>query len=318
MPRRRRRRVSKIIVTAVAVLSVMILGLFTFGWWQFNRIDKVDIGAVLSPAGGAGTNFLIVGTDSREGISKSDPNAEAFLGGGFTGDGPSRTDTIMLLRIEGGKKMLLSIPRDLWVRDPKTNQMGRINAVYQSGRAELVKAVKSLGLPVHHYLEINFVSFARLVDAVGGIDVEFPNPARDEHSGLYIDKAGVHRLDGVQALAYVRSRYYQELQNGRWVNVGNADLGRVERQRAFLSALMGKIGGTKNPIQLVSIGNALASGGGLKLDDELTYLDALGLAWQFRSFKPESETIPTTPATRGGAAVLDVAPNAEPVLSRYR
>lgn len=306
------------ITTLVVMLLMTCLALLAFGWWEFNRIDKVDVAGALSPASGKGTNFLIVGTDSREGIDKSDPNAEAFIGGGFSGEGPSRTDTIMLLRIEGGKKMLLSIPRDLWVKDPKTNQLGRINAVYQSGRAELIKAVQGLGIPVHHYLEINFVSFARLVDAVGGIDVEFPNPARDEHSGLYIDKPGVNRLGGVEALAYVRSRYYQELQNGKWVYVGNADLGRVERQRTFLSALMGKIGGSKNPIQLVSVANALASGGGLKLDTKLTYVDALGFAWQFRSFHPESETIPTTPATRGGAAVLDLGPSADAVLSRYR
>ncbi|MCX7620071.1 MAG: LCP family protein [Acidimicrobiales bacterium] len=128
----------------------------------------------------------------------------------------------------------------------------------------------------------------------------------------------MNRLDGAQALAYVRSRYYQELHDGKWVYVGNADLGRVERQRTFLSALMGKIGDTKNPFTLLAVGSAVADGGGFKFDDQLTYFKALGVAWQFRSFHPESETVPTTPATRGGAAVLDLAPNASGVLARYR
>ncbi|MCX7621944.1 MAG: hypothetical protein N2037_14025, partial [Acidimicrobiales bacterium] len=132
-PRRRMRRLAKVASAFLALIVVGVVGLVLFGWWEFSRIDKVNVGSVLSPPSGAGTNFLIVGTDSREGIEKRDPNAEAFLGGGFSADGPARTDTIMVLRIEGAKKMLLSIPRDLWVKDPKTNQMGRINAVYQSG-----------------------------------------------------------------------------------------------------------------------------------------------------------------------------------------
>jgi LCP family protein required for cell wall assembly len=301
-PRRTRRRIWRVILAILVALLLLVTGLFFFGWWQFSRIERVDVGNALSPGGGKGTNYLIVGSDSRQGISADSPNAGAFLGETVSGE---RTDTIMVLRIEGSKSYLLSIPRDLWVTNPATGEAGRINATYQSGPTALIRAVQNLGIPVHHYLEINFVSFADLVDAVGGITVDFPNPARDTHSGLDVPQAGKVHLDGTEALAYVRSRFYEELIDGRWVTDPTADLGRVQRQRTFLQALMGKVTGTKNPLTLANVASAM--GGGMRIDDEMTYFDALGLAWHLRGgFNPESVTLPVTPTTRGGAAVLDL------------
>jgi LCP family protein required for cell wall assembly len=295
-------------------LAVMVSGLFFFGWWQFSRIDKVNVASTLSPSAQKGTNYLIVGSDSRQGISNDSPNSGAFLGEAVTGE---RTDTIMVLRIEGSKSYLLSIPRDLWVENPATGEMGRINATYQSGPTALIQAVQALGIPVHHYMEINFVSFAKLVDAVGGIDVDFPYPARDTHSGLDIPNAGKVHLDGTQSLAYVRSRYYEQLIDGEWEVDGTADLGRVQRQRAFLQALMGNVTGTKNPLSLMNVATAMS--GGMRIDNEMTYFDALGLAWHLRGgFNPESLTVPVTPTTRGGAAVLDLkTAEAQPLVQQF-
>lgn len=294
---------------------MLVAGLFFFGWWQFSRIDRVDVANALSSGGGKGTNYLIVGSDSRQGISDTSPNSGAFLAGqDFTSE---RTDTIMILRIEGSKSYLLSIPRDLWVRNPATGEMGRINATYQSGPSALIQTVQGLGIPVHHYMEINFVSFADLVDAVGGITIDFPNPARDTHSGLDIPTAGKAHLNGTQSLAYVRSRFYEELINGQWVVDGTADLGRVQRQRAFLQALMGKVTDTKNPLALMNVATAMS--GGMKIDNEMTYFDALGLTWHLRGgFNPESVTLPVTPTTRGGASVLDLrTAEAQPLVQQF-
>ena len=315
-PRSTARRVLRIALAALLALLVLFSGLFFFGWWQFSRIEKVDVGGVLSPGGGRGTNYLIVGSDSRAGISESSSNAGAFLAGeeAFTSE---RTDTIMILRIEGSKSYLLSIPRDLWVRNPVTGEMGRINATWQSGPAALIQTVQGLGIPVHHYMEINFVSFAKLVDAVGGITIDFPFPARDTHSGLDVPTPGKVHLDGTQSLAYVRSRFYEELRDDQWVVDGTADLGRVQRQRAFLQALMGKVTGTKNPLAAINIATAMS--GGMKVDDELTYFDTLGLAWHLRGgFNPESVTLPATPTTRGGASVLDLqTAAAQPLVQQF-
>jgi LCP family protein required for cell wall assembly len=286
-----------------ALLAVFAVGMFLFGWWQFNRIDRVDVGSSLSAGGGGGTNYLIVGSDSRQGISEEDENAGAFLGEPVSGE---RTDTIMVLRMQGGQSYLMSIPRDLWVTNPVTGEAGRINSVYQDGPSALIEAVRGLGIPVNHYLEIDFVSFASLVDAVGGITVDFAHPARDTHSGLDVPAAGPVTLDGTQALAYVRSRYYEELIDGAWQVDPTADLGRVERQRAFLSSLMGELGDTKNPWTVARVASSM--GGGLRIDDEMTYFDALGLAWRLRGgFDPESVTLPVTPrTTSGGASVLEL------------
>jgi len=305
----------RIVLFAALALVVLFAGLFFFGWWQFSRIDRVDVAGALSPGAGQGTNYLIVGSDSRQGISESSPNAGAFLAGqDFSSE---RTDTIMVLRIEGSKSYLLSIPRDLWVRNPATGEMGRINATYQSGPAVLIQAVQGLGIPVHHYMEINFVSFADLVDAVGGITIDFRAPARDTHSGLDVPTAGKVHLDGTESLAYVRSRFYEELIDGQWQVDGTADLGRVQRQRAFLQALMGKVTGSKNPLELMNVASAMS--GGMKIDDEMSYFDALGLMWNLRGgFNPESLTLPVTPTTRGGASVLDLrTAEAQPTVQLF-
>jgi LCP family protein required for cell wall assembly len=302
------------VLALLAVVVVVPVGLFALGRWQFSRIPTVDVSSALSASGGrAGANYLIVGTDTREGIDPDDPNAGAFLDEGITG---SRTDTIMVLRVGDGPPELLSIPRDLWVRDPATGQMGRINSTFAAGPANLVTAVTELGIPIDHYMEIDFVGFADLVDAVGGITVDFPAPARDTHSGLYVDAAGPQTLDGTQALAYVRSRFYEQLEGGRWVTDPTADLGRTQRQRAFLTGLMSEITGERNPIALARVPGAL--GGGMRIDDDLSFPTALRLGWDLRGAAPEAVLLPVSPrTTSGGAAVLDLQPEAAGVIAGF-
>jgi LCP family protein required for cell wall assembly len=220
------------------------------------------------------------------------------------------------MRVQGDQSSLLSIPRDLWVKNPVTGANGRINSVYQSGPAALIQAVQSLGIPVQHYLEINFVSFGGLVDAVGGITVDVDAPARDTHSGLQIDNAGPNHLNGVQALAYVRSRYYERLVDGKWVTDPTSDLGRVQRQRQFLASLLHEVANTKNPFTVDKVASSL--GAGMKIDNTLSYFNAIGLAWKLRNFSPSSNTIPTDPTTIGGAAVLKLNAQSSSVISQYQ
>jgi LCP family protein required for cell wall assembly len=300
-----------VVIVVLLVVVGLPLALFAFGWWQYGRIPKVDVADALSShAGRSGTNYLIVGTDSRDGIGADDPNAGAFLAEDVGG---ARTDTIMVLHLEGSTAQLLSVPRDLWVTDPGTGQKGRINSTFARGPANLVTAVEQLGIPVDHYMEINFVSFAKLVDAVGGITIDFPHPAKDDHSGLFVDATGPVHLDGSQALAYVRSRYYTELVDGRWVTDPTADIGRTERQRKFLTALMDELGGERNPVALARVPGAL--GAGMKLDTTLGYLDALRLGWRMKGIDPVPVALPVTPrTTSGGAAVLELQASASDVI----
>ena len=292
------------LVLLVLLMVLMPIGMLVWGMRAYSSIPKVDVSSVLSARSGRkGTNYLIVGTDSREGIAASDPNANAFLAEGVSG---SRTDTIMVLHVEGSSTTLTSIPRDLWVTDPATGQKGRINSTYSAGPKNLITAVEALGIPVDHYIQVGFVSFAKLVDAIGGITITFDHPARDEHSGLYVYATGPVRLDGVGALAYVRSRYYSDYVDGRWRVDGTADLGRTLRQRAFLTSLLAKMTSIRNPFTLASVPSAI--GRGLVIDSTLSFLDALRLGWTLKDLHPEAVAIPVVGRrTTGGADVLELA-----------
>ena len=310
--RTRRPRIKTIVLVMVALLVFVPVGAFAFGWSQFSKIPTVNVSAVLSPRGSrSGTNYLIVGTDSRAGIDSDDPNSGAFLSGEVSG---SRTDTIMVLHVDGSVTRLTSIPRDLWVTDPSTGQKGRINSTFAAGPSNLISAVEAIGIPVDQYLEINFVSFGRLVDAVGGITIDFPYPAVDDQSGLSISNSGPNHLNGTEALAYVRSRYYTEFVNGKWRVDGTADIGRTERQRVFLTTLLREVAGERNPFRLFALPGSL--GAGMKRGSTFSYIDAIGLAWALKDATPETVVLPVTPRrTSGGADVLDLQPEARAVIS---
>jgi LCP family protein required for cell wall assembly len=143
----------------------------------------------------------------------------------------------MVLRLDPktGESAVLSLPRDLWVDVAGADRQDRLNGAYAKSIETLIETVTTeLGIPIDHYVEIDFVGFKDLVDAVGGIDVWFDLPTRDRNTGLRIETPGCHRLDGVQALAYVRARHFQQRLNGDWIDDESADLGRMSRQRDFL------------------------------------------------------------------------------------
>ena len=265
---------------------------------------------------GRGTNYLLIGTDSREGVASDVENAGVIFGEGVTGQ---RTDTIAVLHLGEGGARLLAIPRDLYVPiDGGAPQ--RVNSAYHAGGPPaLVRTVRdALDIPIAHYLEVDFAGFLGLVDAVGGVTIEFEHPARDANSGLYIPEAGPVELDAAGALAYVRSRSYVEVIDGREVRDGTADLGRVHRQQKFLGAVFDEVGGTINPITLLRILDGVR--GNIRVDDEMSFRDAMSLALEIRGLAPEVATAPTRPiTTSSGAAVLILKPEeAEAILVDYR
>jgi LCP family protein required for cell wall assembly len=316
-PPKARSRTRRRVIIAVAVLLpvVLLAGGLLWADATFRRIDRVHVGDLLDH-GGPATNYLIVGSDSRAGVDPDDPNAGAIVGAGAP-DG-QRSDTILILRIQGAGATMLSIPRDLWVTVADTGKKGRINSAYNGGARRLIETVKAnLSIPVNRYIEIDFVAFAKLVDAVGGVVIDFPNPAFDDHSGLYVDHAGPVKLDGTQALAYVRSRHYTEIIDGKQHPDPTGDLGRVTRQQQFLRAVLAKAGASRNPFTLMRIATALA--GGLRIDDKMGLLEAMRFAWRMGKLHPTSVPLPVDPKTIGGAAVLTLTPGAgEDVLAQFR
>ncbi len=224
-PRKRRGRWLK--WTLIFLAAIVLAGL-AFLWWTDSKIDKIPAEEISSLSAVSGPrNILVVGTDSRENL----PDDFEGSFGSFTG---ARTDVIMVMHLTGGKAQLLSLPRDLKVEIPGHGTQ-KINAAFVFGGPDLlVQTVQNnLGIPINNYMEIDFFGFANTVDALGGVTMTFDYPARDLKSGLSVD-AGTQTLSGPQALAFARSRSYQELRNGEWVSVDASDIGRTGRQQEVL------------------------------------------------------------------------------------
>lgn len=186
-------------------------------------------------------NFLLTGADSGACVDQDEPTIgnRASLG--------ERSDTIMVWRVNPVTEQLavLSFPRDLYV-DLPGGRKGRINEAYsRNDPSQLIDTLqRNFGVPVDHYVQIDFCAFKQLVDAVGGVEVPFEYPARDSHSGLVVTDTGCVNLEGDMALAYVRSRYYQYEDppgSGQWRSDGTSDFGRIARQQDFLRRVVAKV-----------------------------------------------------------------------------
>lgn len=307
------------VVVVAAGFSAAAAGYLGLRLGQISRVDDIEIAAA---AAGEPSNILLVGTDSREGL---DPDVA-----GFSDDGPvggERTDTIIVLRIDPKEKQarLLSFPRDLWVPIAGTGESARINSAHSHGEQVLIDTIQqNFGIPINHYVEIDFVGFERLVNAVGGIPMWFDAPVRDAHTGLSVPEADCQVLDGEQARKFVRSRYleYQD-ERGRWQSDPTADLGRITRQQIFIrSAIKKAVGkGLTNPVTL----NELVSAGvdNVRLDPGLDAGDLVGLGRQFASFDADTlqgYSLPTEGFRTGGGAAVQriVQREAEPILNIFR
>ena len=311
-PRTRRRWWVLTGLAAIVVLPCLLLTLVALRSW--GGVERVPLGAVLEGAP-SGTNYLIVGTDSREGVAPDDANAGVIFGEGVSGE---RTDTIAVLRVDGDDVALLAIPRDLYL-PLDGGPPGRINAAFARGGpdARVATVQQELGIGLDHYLEVDLAGFLGLVDALGGVTIDFAHPAFDERSGLRVDAAGAQRLDGSQSLAYVRSRRYTERIDGDLVTDTTSDLGRVARQQRFLAAVMAELGATRNPLSLLGALRAVAAN--VRVDDSLGLTDTLKLGWRLRGAEPVTATVPTTRfITSGGADVLVLTADSEAVLAAFR
>ncbi len=224
-PLRRRRHWGRIIGIVLLVLVLLLVGLGLLLDSRLNRVDALPDYAG-RPAATPGTDWLVVGSDSRAGLT---PEQRKELATG-NAEG-QRTDTMMLLHIPrgGGAPTLVSLPRDSFVPIPGHNA-NKLNAAYAfGGPTLLVRTVEQVtGIRIDHYMEIGFASFASAVDAVGGVRLCIDRPMRDPKAGLNI-KAGCQVLNSREALGFVRTRAS-----------ARGDLDRVQRQRQFLGALTDK------------------------------------------------------------------------------
>jgi LCP family protein required for cell wall assembly len=280
----RRRRLRPRRIAAIVGVIVLLLVAAAGGFYLYlnNKLNRQNVLVSFSgqPAPGAGQNWLITGSDSRQGLTTQQ---EQQLATGPLSDAEGeRSDSIMILHIPagGGRPVLVSIPRDSYVPIPGYGS-SKINAAFDLGGPKLLaQTIENVtGLYINHYMGVGFGGFVSVVDAVGGVRMCLPGPMVDPKAGLNL-KAGCQNLDGAQALGYVRTR-----------NFALSDLQREQDQRLFLEALLKKMtsaGTLANPF--ASVPAATGTVGALTVDSG-TSLDTL-LHAAFAMRNPVTTTVP--------------------------
>jgi LCP family protein required for cell wall assembly len=311
------------LVLVVALTASGIVGAYWFVNDKWDTVANANIAAnVFTKAeGGKPANFLIIGSDSRAFVNNA---SEAQQFGSASQETGQRSDTIMVAHIDPATNtgMLVSIPRDLKAQVPGQGYT-RINAAFNGGPQELIQTIQQdFGIPINHYLEIDFAGFQELVNAVGTVPIFFTTAARDAKSGLNIPTPGCWHLNGDQALAYVRSRYYEykDSATGAWHQDPYSDLGRIQRQQYFVRTLaqVAITTAAHDPFKASAIlDKGLHT---LTKDRDLSLSDARALVATLRDADPgqvQMLTLPTKPSGDGATLVLDDA-KAAPVLAALR
>ena len=283
--RRRRPRWGRVLLVLLLVLVVAVVGGYLYLDSRLKRESALDYPG--RPGDTPGTNWLVVGSDSREGLSRQERHQ--FATGTAAG---RRTDSMMLLHTGAGGTTLVSLPRDSYVPIPGHGS-NKLNAAFAFGGPKLlVRTVEqATGVHIDHYAEIGFGGFVGMVDAVGGVEMCPKEPMRDPKAGLNL-KPGCQTLKGGEALGYVRTRAS-----------ARADLDRVNRQREFFGALIKKSsspGVLLNPFRSVPL--ALNSTGNFLVDDGDHLLDLARMMWSMRGLSGGDGVTTTVPIGGAGSS----------------
>jgi LCP family protein required for cell wall assembly len=295
----------------VTTLSVVILASAGIGHAVLSSLDA-DIARVdpfkdmkNRPRAGHGMNVLLVGTDGRDKITAAE-RQKYRLGGA-----PCHcTDTVMIVHISEDRERasVVSLPRDSYAMTPAHTDRTtgkphhghpvKLNAAYAEGGPNLtVRTVENMThVKIDHYLEVDFTSFMKTVDVLGGVEICTADPLKDAYTGLDLP-AGTHTLMGGEALQYVRSRHID----------GAADLGRMKRQQRFMAALIDRAtssGILLNPMKFRDITRAVL--GSVRADKGFGTDELLDLGRAMRNFSPSSSEFTTVPIGEMGYAVKGV------------
>ena len=290
-----------------------MVAISAFSWLGLGQvsgaINRVDVFGSLTKRPDKPTsalNYLLVGSDTRVGLTKE--QSKILRVGTTKSAAGARSDTMLLVHISKArdKATIISIPRDSLVTIPEHASslykgrivpaaQGKINSAFAWGGAPLLIQTieQETNVKIDHYVEIGFAGFANMVDALGGIQVCTKKDINDPKSHLVMS-AGIHTVDGVEALKYVRTRDFD----------GMGDLGRMQRQQQFMSAVLRKVTSTGvllNPIKLVNFFNAAIAT--VQTDSELNRNDLIVLAKQLKNLSPSKVRTLTIPLGNANARV---------------
>jgi LCP family protein required for cell wall assembly len=301
------------VFTSFSILLASGVGYALFRYYD-GRIPHLALpidGERPAKVPGKALNFLLVGSDSRDGMTKAELKRAATE---FTPG--RRSDTMILIHLSADREhvTLVSFPRDAYVEIPahqgKKAHWGKINTAFSAGGPVLaIKTVERLtDVRVDHYIEVNFAGFQLLVDAVDGVDVCLPAAVKEPLSGINLP-AGRSRVKGQQALAFVRQRH----------GLPRGDLDRIQRQQQFMGALMRRatsLGVLLNPFRLKGFLDVATKS--LQVDDQLEFGDMKALALAMKGLDPQRVAFVTAPidrlAMRGGQSVVLLDEMAGPPL----
>jgi LCP family protein required for cell wall assembly len=299
--RRGWRRPLGITAAVIAVVVLLASGVLYTRYLHYDH-NLTKAAGVLQPGGSQSAdgaeNVLLVGSDNRSGddsFAQAPKGQEQVIG--------QRSDTVMLAHLAKGhqKATLVSLPRDAWINIPAYTDskgvahpahMDKLNAAFSLGGAPLlVNTVQQLtGVHIDHYVEIDFVGFQNMVNALGGVDVCLARPAKDRYTGINLS-AGNHHLDGAQALAFVRQRH----------NLPLGDIDRIKRQQAFLASMLRKVesaGTLANPLKLNAFIDALTKS--VTVDSGTSAADLSKMALKLKGLSSGNVVLTTMPLSGFG------------------
>ena len=293
-------------VVLVVLIGGTIGGSYLYANWRFGQIQKVNVIGELTAIGGQPFNILSIGSDSRAGLTGLVARQSGATSGTVTGQ---RSDVVKIIHVDpgAGTISMLSIPRDtmttLLANTSLYGQFNRINVNFNNGPSLLAQTITAnFGIPINNTIVVSFAGLINAADAIGGVYLNFPYPAKDAYSGLRITHAGCQSVTGFQALAVARSRHYEWFQNGTWHFDVTSDFGRIARQNAFLRAMLSRAKGLYNPLTLNSFLSKLPQG--IALDTNFSLGELIGLAVKFHGINPSSIRTYTIPTSAGSAPTV--------------
>jgi LCP family protein required for cell wall assembly len=316
-----RRRWPKRVLAGIASLVILVVVLLAadavYVYVKLGDIKRETVSTLVPAKAGQPLDVLLVGSDSRQ----CDSAAQAAAFGTATSVTGQRSDTLLVARfLADGQVELLSIPRDLWVPIWGTHASAKINSAFNNGPAPLVKTIETdLGIPINHVVLTNFCGFPAMVNALGGIYMDFRYPVTDRYTGLYVTHLGCQLVDGTEALQIVRSRHLYYYSDGHWHYDGMSDFSRIKRQQAFFHALLDRIHSVVPDVfRLNSFVDAAVHD--IAVDSTFSPGEMLALAWRYHSLSVSNlhtSTLPVSEAIIDGQDALLPIPEDKTVVAAF-
>jgi LCP family protein required for cell wall assembly len=318
----RRRKVVTLLTSFVVFIALVAAG--GYGYFRYGfKFDTAPCPHCTQVAEGVPYNVLVIGSDTRVGETA----AEAKEFGNQTDAGGQRSDTIKIIHVDpqSGTASILSIPRDTFVSlsgvpaSSGVSTMNKINAAFATGPNDpnpsgtgangvLTTIQDTFGIPISHWIVVNFFGLMDAVNALDGVSMDVPFPVRDygdcngngideNCTGLDIPTPGCQVLSGTEALALSRSRHFEWYQDGEWQSDLSGDIGRIERQDLLIEAVVNKAKSTYNPIRAFTFITSLKHD--VTVDNALSNSALLSLAERYHAFSGSSLKTYTLPTTNG-------------------